>query len=159
MGKRLKISVIGLICASLVACAGQKAKSEKQTPGVAGQQTKSKTVGKSGALGAPTIATTSGEQQRLGEEVQIPGTTEIETTKSVSEQRSIPTIEKRSVQADINRMNADDFVALGMDRNSAAKVVQYRLSVGPFQSVDELRKVPGFDVAWFERLRDRLAVS
>ena len=138
VGKRLQMVIVGLICAGLVSCAGSKTKPAKQAASDQEQVTQS---------------------AKLGEEAQVPGTTQIETSKNVAEQRSIPTIEKRSVRADINRMNADDFVALGMDRDAAEKVVRYRQQVGPFQSVDELKKVPGFDVAWYDRVQDRLAAG
>jgi DNA uptake protein ComE-like DNA-binding protein len=98
---------------------------------------------------------------KLGEVVQTPGHADVDipTRVTVKGTRSIPTIEERTVRADINRMNAEDFYALGLDKNIAEKVVQYRSQFGPFKGADELREVPGMNTDWLNRIEDRLGVS
>jgi competence protein ComEA len=72
---------------------------------------------------------------------------------------SVPTVENKMVKADINRMGKDDFVALGMSKQNAENIVNYRDKNGNFKSVDDLRRVPGVDQAWLEKNRDKLSLS
>jgi competence protein ComEA len=46
---------------------------------------------------------------------------------------------------------------LGLPRSQAAKVIEYREKNGPFKSINDLKKVPGVDVAKIEAKKDRLA--
>ena len=46
---------------------------------------------------------------------------------------------------------------LTLRRSQAAAIIAYRLQHGAFKSVDELKKVPGLDVAMIEAKRERLA--
>jgi competence protein ComEA len=45
---------------------------------------------------------------------------------------------------------------LSLPRSQAALVIQYREKNGPFHSIEELKKVPGVDVAKIEAKKDRL---
>jgi competence protein ComEA len=58
----------------------------------------------------------------------------------------------------INEAEAIDIEsALGLKRSQAAAVIAYRTQNGPFKSIDDLKKVPGIDVAKIEAKKDRLA--
>ena len=46
---------------------------------------------------------------------------------------------------------------LGLKRSEAAAIIDYRTKNGPFKSIDDLKKVPGIDVAKIEPKRDRLS--
>jgi len=156
-----KASLVAGICTGLVACAGPEVKEQKQAPGkTSSSAARPATASKEPtAMGAPTSVKKQVPTPMLGESVAVPGTTQIETSKHVAQRTSIPTVEERVTKADINRMSEDAFMALGMNESSSKEVVRYRQQVGPFQSVDQLRNVPGVDLAWYERLKDRLAVS
>ena len=41
-------------------------------------------------------------------------------------------------------------------RSQAALIIQYRAKNGDFKSIDDLKKVPGVDVAKIEAKKDRL---
>jgi competence ComEA-like helix-hairpin-helix protein len=59
----------------------------------------------------------------------------------------------------LNTANAAALDALpGIGPARAASIVQYRARHGPFQTVDDLRQVPGMGAAAVARLRDRVAV-
>jgi competence protein ComEA len=45
---------------------------------------------------------------------------------------------------------------LSLRRSQAAAVIQYREKNGPFKSIEDLKKVPGIDVAKIEAKKDRL---
>jgi hypothetical protein len=61
------------------------------------------------------------------------------------EEHSIPTVRVCDEMADLNRMDRDHFMALGLSEQAAASIVDYRDDVGEFASVDQLREVPGVD--------------
>jgi competence protein ComEA len=46
---------------------------------------------------------------------------------------------------------------LTLTRSQAAAIIQYRAKKGPFKSFEDLKKVPGLDVAKIEAKKDRLA--
>ena len=79
--------------------------------------------------------------------------------KEVAVSRPIPTVTKKSVRADINRMSTTDFVNLGLAPDVAQKVVEYRKDHGSFGSVNELRLVPGMDETWMGKMQSQLGVS
>jgi len=45
---------------------------------------------------------------------------------------------------------------LSLRRSQAAAIIQYREKNGPFKSIEDLKKVPGIDVAKIEAKKDRL---
>lgn len=60
----------------------------------------------------------------------------------------------------INTATREQLIALdGINPIMATAIVTYRESTGPFQSVDELTKVPGIEAGTVERLRDRITVA
>jgi competence protein ComEA len=64
---------------------------------------------------------------------------------------------------DVQRLNVNTARAielestLGIPRSQAAKIIEHRDSKGPFKSIEDLKKVPGVDVAKIEAKKDRLA--
>lgn len=58
----------------------------------------------------------------------------------------------------VNTARAIEFESgLSLPRSQAAAVIEYREKHGPFKSIDDLKKVPGVDVAKIEAKKDRLA--
>jgi competence protein ComEA len=64
---------------------------------------------------------------------------------------------------DVQRLNVNTARAielestLGIPRSQAARIIEHRDSKGPFKSIDDLKKVPGVDIAKIEAKKDRLA--
>jgi competence protein ComEA len=57
----------------------------------------------------------------------------------------------------VNKAQAIDLEAgLSLLRSQAALIIQYRQKHGDFKSIDDLKKVPGVDVAKIEAKKDRL---
>jgi competence protein ComEA len=57
----------------------------------------------------------------------------------------------------VNEARAVEFESgLSLPRSQAAAIVQYRTKNGDFHSIDDLKKVPGVDVAKIEAKKDRL---
>jgi competence protein ComEA len=58
----------------------------------------------------------------------------------------------------VNKAAAIEFESrLSLKRSEAAAVIQYREKNGPFKSIEDLKKVPGIEVAKIEAKKDRLA--
>jgi competence protein ComEA len=57
----------------------------------------------------------------------------------------------------VNKCRAIDLESgLSLRRSQAAAVIEYRDKNGPFHSIEDLKKVPGIDVAKVEAKKDRL---
>ena len=57
----------------------------------------------------------------------------------------------------VNKARAIDLeAALSLLRSQAALIIQYRAKNGDFKSIEDLKKVPGVDVAKIEAKKDRL---
>jgi competence protein ComEA len=57
----------------------------------------------------------------------------------------------------VNKCRAIDLESgLSLRRSQAAAVIEYREKNGPFHSIEDLKKVPGIDVAKIESKKDRL---
>lgn len=82
----------------------------------------------------------------------------ITRTETETKSRDLPGIEEVKIKADINRMKAEDFMALGLPKESAENIIDYREEQGSFRSVDELKQVPGLDHAWVDQNRTKLGV-
>ncbi|HEY2014184.1 MAG TPA: helix-hairpin-helix domain-containing protein [Bryobacteraceae bacterium] len=58
----------------------------------------------------------------------------------------------------VNKARAIDLESgLSLRRSEAAAVIEYRTKHGEFKSIEDLKKVPGIDVAKIEAKKDRLA--
>lgn len=62
---------------------------------------------------------------------------------------------------DINTADADtlDKTMLGIGKQKAAAIVEYRTQHGPFKSVDELDKVPGIGAETIKKNRDKITAA
>jgi len=98
-----------------------------------------------------STAASAEDSETIGAVSKSSGKSKIET--------QVPSVTQRSTQADINRMSAGDFIALGLNEESAQKVLEYRRENGNFTSVDQLNNVPGIDTAWVSRMQSKLGVS
>jgi len=64
---------------------------------------------------------------------------------------------------ELPRINVNSATAIDLEsgltlrRSQAAAIVAYRREHGPFESFEDLKKVPGLDVAMIELKRERLA--
>jgi competence protein ComEA len=57
----------------------------------------------------------------------------------------------------VNKAAAIEFESrLSLKRSEAAAIIAYRAKNGPFKSVEDLKKVPGIDIAKIEGKKDRL---
>lgn len=82
-----------------------------------------------------------------------------EVTRSITSEESVPTVVEGERKLDINRMEADDFVAIGLSREVAKNIVEYRDKQNGFKSIDELNQVPGMNASMFGNLRNKLGLS
>ncbi len=58
----------------------------------------------------------------------------------------------------VNKAAAIDFESrLSLKRSEAAAIIAYRTKNGPFQSIDDLKKVPGIDTAKIEAKKSQLS--
>lgn len=57
----------------------------------------------------------------------------------------------------VNTARAIEFESgLSLKRSQAAAIIEYRAKNGPFKSIEDLKKVPGIDMAKIEAKKDRL---
>ena len=126
-----------------------------QQPGVAGDQNQvqGQQPGQAANVEIPA------PREKLGIVSEVPSSSRIPTQKTVIARQNIPTITVTRVGADINRMSADDFKALGLTGDLAQSIIQYRNAHGPFKSVKDLGKIPHMDNGWLTDNQDQLAVS
>lgn len=110
---------------------------------------------------AGTSAGQSADQ--LGSTARAQSSTEVLTQRKVMRtetvKRSVPSVRETRVKADINRMDVDDFVVMGLTRQAAESVVQQRQEHGKFKSVEELSQVPGVPQDWFRSVRPKLGAG
>lgn len=88
-------------------------------------------------------------------EVQARQETVTKKTETLSEK--VPTVVSGQEKLDINRMGADDFVALGLDRPAADRIIERRDQRGSFASINDLSGIEGVNPEWLNRYRDRFA--
>jgi len=107
------------------------------------------------------------ESQALGRPAEQQGKEEIRGSREIVERRtervreSIPTVVTGQEMADINRMEEEDFHALGLAESIAEKIVDFRDKQPDdrFTSVDQLKQVPGMDLNWLSQQQGKLGVS
>ncbi len=102
-------------------------------------------------------------EDQLGSTARAQSSTEVLTQRKVMRtetlKRSVPSVRETRVKADINRMDVDDFVVMGLTRRAAESVVQQRQEHGKFKSVEELSQVPGVPQDWFRSVRPKLGAG
>ncbi|MFP5387503.1 MAG: ComEA family DNA-binding protein [Bacteriovoracia bacterium] len=97
------------------------------------------------------------QRQEGKEEVQYQAKKKI--TQTLLKEEKIPTIQVCETKANINEMDAQDFQALGFDKNTAQKIVQQRQERGAFKSVEDLSKIQGVSPEQFSTLKPDLSVG
>lgn len=116
-----------------------------------------------GFLGACGGKSTKPNESALGANQMNEGSAQVQTKqevkKTVIRNTEIPTLVNRNVKADLNRMQAEHFVALGLPNDVAANTVKYRDDHGSFKNVDDLKQVPGMDQAQFDKIKDKVGIG
>lgn len=79
---------------------------------------------------------------------------EEQVTQRVMREAEVPTVRVIEEKADLNRMDSEQFAALGVPFDVARRVVDYRTRNGDFKSVDELRAVEGMNDEIFNSIKD-----
>ncbi len=65
-----------------------------------------------------------------------------------------------SKKVNLNTAGQEELMTLnGIGESKAKSILQYREKVGPFQSIEELKKVSGIGDAMFERVKDDIVVE
>ncbi len=106
----------------------------------------------------PQLAGQMGQPNVTQSQANVP--VQVTTTRTVIIQKQIPTIQINQEKADINRMSADNFVALGFTQDAAQKIVAVRATrPGGFASPADLAQIPGVDPHLVDQLTPNLGVS
>ena len=92
-------------------------------------------------------------QERTDTEVKAKKETVKKETKTLEE--DVPSVVSGQTKFDVNKMNAEDFVAIGLDRDTADRVIQHRDQNGPFSSITDLSGVQGVSQSWLNQYRER----
>jgi DNA uptake protein ComE-like DNA-binding protein len=103
----------------------------------------------------------NGGSGQIGQSNQTLGQSEV-STEEVQVQpsrRAVPTVTEVRTGADINRMTMADFEAIGLPKDQAQMVIQYRATHGPFTAPSELASVPTLDNQWLAKNVNRLAAG
>jgi DNA uptake protein ComE-like DNA-binding protein len=140
--------------ATLVAgCSGNQQSGERgQQPGTTGGS-QEQVISKEVQPGQPGVG---GTEVKRGE-TEVQGQREVVTKRTEPLKEEVPTVAKGQEKLDVNRMDAKDFVALGLNQDTADRIVKYRDDHGPFRSINDLSAVQGIDQNWLNQYRDRLA--
>ena len=100
--------------------------------------------------------------QELGRTTVTEGEKTVEAQKRVLEstivEYDIPTVRVCEEKADLNQMSAEHFAALGVSRDAAQRIVDYREQHGQITSIDQLRSVQGVDDQTLRSLEQQVAV-
>lgn len=151
------------LAGGLVACSSEQPKPQSSAQQQAKQQVQPNQPIQQPGIAGPDAQAAAGTQPPLREKLGIisetPSSSGIATQKTVIARQQIPTITVTRVGADINRMSASDFKALGLTGDLAQSIIQYRDAHGPFKSVKDLRKVPNMDQNWLADNQEQLAVT
>lgn len=93
------------------------------------------------------------EMQKLGEEGYL------ERAKDEAESLMAREAEEKRGMVDINTAGAEELMKLeGIGEKRAADIINYRESVGGFNSIEELMNVSGIKEAVFNRIKDKIYV-
>lgn len=170
MKRRVSIAGLVPVCAialTMAACSHNKAQEKSSDQQQAGQS-------KQGQQGQQTPSSSSqsqssqaqqqqSQQQMLGEQNVSAGTAQIQRQKKVVStvivKEKIPTVKESTIRADINRMDAKQFTAIGFPSDVSQSIVQYRDRNGPFRSVNDLSNVDGVSRSLLDRFDGSLGVD
>jgi len=156
-------AVFIFVAGGLVACSSEQPKPQSSAQQQqATQQAQPNQPGQQPGIASPDEQAAAGQPQlreKLGIVSETPSSAGIPTQRTVIARQQIPTITVTRVGADINRMSASDFKALGLTGDLAQSIIQYRDAHGPFKSVKDLRNVPNMDQNWLADNQEQLAVT
>lgn len=150
---------------TLAACSHGPSKEEKeaQAQAQANAQTQQNMAQQSQAEAGTAATASSNSEGLLGEQNTSTGTAEVQRQKKVIStviiKDKIPTVRETTVRADINRMNASQFAAIGFPSEVSQSIVQYRDSNGPFHSVKDLAYVDGVSNSMLTKFDGALGVG
>jgi competence ComEA-like helix-hairpin-helix protein len=161
-----RVSIAGLVpvmavALSLVACSHNKPSEQQQ----AGQAKQGQTATQSQMNQGQTAQAgqTQSQPSMLGEEHVSPGTAQIQREKKVVStvivKEKIPTVKEQTIRADINRMNAKQFAAIGFPTDVAQNIVQYRDRNGSFHNINDLANVDGVTQSMLDKFDGTLGVD
>jgi DNA uptake protein ComE-like DNA-binding protein len=167
-----RVSIAGMVpvfavALSMAACSHNKAqeKSSDQQAGQSkqGQQASTAAAQNQSGQGQSGQAQQQQSQQMLGEQNVSAGTAQIQRQKKVVStvivKEKIPTVKESTIRADINRMDAKQFTAIGFPSDVSQNIVQYRDRNGPFHSVNDLSNVDGVSRSMLDRFDGSLGVD
>ncbi|OFZ18033.1 MAG: hypothetical protein A2X94_04605 [Bdellovibrionales bacterium GWB1_55_8] len=168
MNSKWLFAFAGILSFSLAACTDRQTQQDQQRMDEQGQTTQEQP-----GIGSPesddeqviSEETRTQESGQLGKETtekddaDVSAVRETVTRETEKMEEEIPTVTVGSQKADINRMDSEDFVALGLREDAAKKVTDYREQNGEFASVDDLSKVPGIDSNWLQQNKNKLSVG
>lgn len=97
------------------------------------------------------------EVERGSKDVEY--TTQRQVTETLLKQEQIPTIQICRTKADINRMDAQDFIAVGFNKQEADLIVRQRQQSGQFQSVQDLNSIQGVSQQTVSSVQNDLGVG
>lgn len=157
--------VTSLTAAALTACtqtersAQTTSETETRTAQTQGDQGASQEQDKEQVISqevTPSDEQLGGQAVKRGEQ-DVKAQREVVTKKTETLDESVPTVTTGQAKIDVNRMQAKDFVVLGLDQRLADQVVKHRDQHGAFRSMDDLARIPGMDQNWLNKYRDRFA--
>ena len=62
-------------------------------------------------------------------------------------------------KVNLNTAGKEELMTLnGIGESRAADIIRYREEQGPFQSIEDIMKIPGIKDASFEKIKDRISV-
>ncbi|MCM2321850.1 MAG: helix-hairpin-helix domain-containing protein, partial [Oligoflexia bacterium] len=81
-------------------------------------------------------------------------------TRTVVSQNQMPTVKICEERADVNRMDKEDFIAVGFSQEAAQNILQARSQRGGrFGSLAELGQIAGVDQGLLKQLEPELGLS
>lgn len=155
------------VSVAMVACSHNKTQEKQSEQQQAGQSAQGQQAKNTSATQGQTAQTQAqapqGQGTMLGEQNVSSGTAQIQRQKKVVStvivKEKIPTVKESTIRADINRMDAKQFTAIGFPSDVSQSIVQYRDRNGPFRSVNDLANVDGVSQSMLDKYDGSLGVS
>lgn len=82
--------------------------------------------------------------------------TMVKMAEDKTDKRELPALQVCATMADVNRLSKDDFVFLGLDEQSAQRVIDARERMGQFSSSKQLNAITGVDADLLNTLRPEI---
>lgn len=99
-----------------------------------------------------------------GQQIYIPSFDEVEDVlpgiSNISTNETIENSNKNSGTININIATADELMTLsGVGQAKAQAIIDYRMSNGDFQSIDDIKKIAGIKDAVYNKIKDKISVK